>query len=248
MPKFSVLLAVYNNKDDILNAIKSIIEQTFTDWELIIIDDCSTDETYNVVNEFIQNHLEYNITLLHNNKNKGVYSSLNEGLLKAIGDIIARVDSDDTLHNEFLEIYNNIFDNNHKIISVQSYYLRNTVTKSKKHVGEVTIAYRREVINKIGYYDSVRFAADTEFVERIKKVYGKPRMYIIDKILYFAKKRDNSLTTSEETGLKSKAGIKRRKDYVTNYRRWYGTQNSNEIYMPYPLTNRLFSVPDKMIS
>lgn len=244
MPKFTVLLAVYNNKDDVLNAIRSIIDQTFTDWELIVIDDCSTDETYNIVDQFIQCHPEQNIVLLHNSKNKGVYSSLNEGLLKATGDIIARVDSDDTLHKQFLELYNNIFDNNSNVISVQSHYHRDNT--STKHVGEVTLSYRREVINKIGYYDSVRFAADTEFVERIKKVYGKSRMHLIDEILYFAKKRDNSLTTSEETGLKSKAGIKRRKDYVTSYRKWHSGNNKDEIFMPYPLASRLFPVPDKM--
>ena len=80
MVKVSVLLAVYNNKDDVLNAIQSIINQTHTDWELIIIDDCSMDGTNKIICDYISDK-KLDIKLIRNDKNCGVYVSLNNGLL-----------------------------------------------------------------------------------------------------------------------------------------------------------------------
>lgn len=53
MVKVSILLPVYNNKEDIISAIQSVINQTYTDWELIIVDDCSIDGTYELVKDFV---------------------------------------------------------------------------------------------------------------------------------------------------------------------------------------------------
>ena len=231
---FSVLLPVYNNKDDILNAIKSVIEQTINSWELIIIDDCSTDGTYETVLKFLKDNPNDKIILLRNTRNFGVYVSLNEGLMKSKGKYIARVDSDDTLRNNMLEENLKAFNRHNWCLVTRFKYIREG---SIGKFGEIAMTYNKKIIEKIGFYDSVRFSADTEFRIRIKKYY-KPT--VVNKVLYYAKKRDNSLTTSESTG-----NLKIRAHYAYNYRRWHA--NNKIIYMPYPLIKRPFAVDPVML-
>ena len=240
MVKVSILLAVYNNKDDILGAMQSIINQSYTDWELIIIDDCSTDGTSEILCDFLAN-TKSNIKLLKNDKNYGVYVSLNKGLLVASGDYICRIDSDDIVADDYLKINIDILDKMPQYISTIS-----KAERRKEHKrlsvfwGEITLFYRRSIINEIGYYDSVRFAADTEFLYRMIKKYGNDKIHRINKITYFAKYRENSLTTSPDTAIDSAI----RKDYMNRFRVWHAKKN---FYMPFPLTERKFIVNDKML-
>ena len=184
-PLFSILLPVYNNKDDILNAIISVINQTYTNWELIIINDASVDGTREVIRTFLADINKDNIMLLSNEKNEGAFVSLNIGLLMARGKYIARIDSDDTIDKTFLEEYANTFNKNPTYKIAQAKYKRDN---SNGMHGEITIVYDKSIIDEIGYYDSVRFAADTEFHMRIKKKYGDKNIIKIEQTLYYAKK------------------------------------------------------------
>jgi glycosyltransferase involved in cell wall biosynthesis len=231
MPLFSVLLPVYNNKEDVTNAINSVLNQTMDDWELIIINDHSTDGTTEIIQTFQSNP---KITIIQNPKNMGLFVSLNEGLSIAKGKYIARVDSDDTLEKNFLEEHSKAFTNNPDCLIVHSQYRRDG---GHGITGEITMIYNKEIINKVGYYDSVRFAADTEFHLRVRKYFSKD-IVKMDKVLYNAKKRDNSLTTSNETGLYGK-GSSIRSHYVGQFNRWH---RNTDLYMPYPLETRPFEV------
>ena len=123
-PKISVLLPVYNNKDDIINAIDSVINQTLDDWELIIIDDHSTDGTINVIFEYLQKipkkSTKCKIKIIRNHKNQGTYICLNTGLQYSSGKYICRIDSDDQWHLSLLEKQSKILDVNDQYIATQS--------------------------------------------------------------------------------------------------------------------------------
>lgn len=244
MVKVTVLLPVYNNKDDVLNAIQSVIDQIFTDWELIIIDDASTDGTWDTLNDFYnQTEHKSKIQLIRNEKNSGVYVSLNEGLLKANGEHIARVDSDDKLDKRMLSINVNILDKSPNFIVCQSYAQREN---DQKRYGEITMVYRKSIIQEIGYYDSVRFGADAEFFERVNRVYSCMKMTKHPEILYYAKRRQNSLTTSPKTGISAKSanGKLIRFEYSNKFKDWH--RKVSHPYMPYPLQERPFPVCDVM--
>ena len=91
MPKVSVVMPAYNAEKYIGEAIESILNQTYTDFEFIIINDGSTDRTKEII-------LEYDdprIVLLENEKNSGIVVTLNKGLDAAKGEYIARMDADD---------------------------------------------------------------------------------------------------------------------------------------------------------
>jgi glycosyltransferase involved in cell wall biosynthesis len=91
MPKISVIMPVYNGERYLKEALESILNQTFTDFELIIINDGSTDASEKTIKSFTDKRIVY----LDNGKNLGLAASFNAGIDAARGAYIARMDSDD---------------------------------------------------------------------------------------------------------------------------------------------------------
>ena len=89
-PELSVLLPVYNGASYLREAIESILGQTYTDFELIVIDDGSTDDSLSVVGEFADSGI-----LVFSQTNKGLAASLNRAIGLAKGRYVARQDQDD---------------------------------------------------------------------------------------------------------------------------------------------------------
>ena len=89
----SVILCAYNAEHYIADSIRSILAQTLENWELIIVDDCSTDSTYRIAQQLSDK--DPRIRLLHNEENAGAYLSANIGLKHAKGEFVARLDADD---------------------------------------------------------------------------------------------------------------------------------------------------------
>lgn len=94
MMEVSIIMGVYNCSETLAEAIDSILDQTFTDWELILCDDGSSDATFEVVQSYQHDHPE-KIILLRNETNMGLNYTLNRCLSKARGRFIARMDGDD---------------------------------------------------------------------------------------------------------------------------------------------------------
>ncbi len=92
--KISVIMGVYNCANTLPMAIESILAQTYSNWELIMCDDASTDNTYAVANQFRERYPE-RIILLKNEKNSKLAFSLNRCIEAASGRYIARMDADD---------------------------------------------------------------------------------------------------------------------------------------------------------
>lgn len=90
-PKVSVIMPAYNAEKFIEKTINSILNQTYTDFELLIIDDCSTDNTMDVVRRIKDNR----IRIINNKTNQGIAKSRNIGLANAKGEYIALMDNDD---------------------------------------------------------------------------------------------------------------------------------------------------------
>lgn len=97
-PLVSVVMSVYNGEKYLREAIESILNQTFKDFEFIIINDGSTDDTLKIINSYNDPRI-----VLISRKNKGLVASLNEGIEKARGKYIARMDADDRSMPQRLE-------------------------------------------------------------------------------------------------------------------------------------------------
>ena len=101
MATVSVIMSVYNEEATIAEAIESIIAQTYTDWELIIINDCSTDGSPEIVRRYARE--QNRIRIFENEHRLGLAASLNKGIKAARGKYIARMDGDDFSYRERLE-------------------------------------------------------------------------------------------------------------------------------------------------
>jgi len=112
MPEISVIMGVYNaNKNNMIDlSIRSIINQTYTDWELIICDDGSTDGTLEVLKKYEDE--DKRIQVIHNRKNHGLAYSLNRCLEICKGNYIARMDIDDYSVPERLAVQKLKLENN----------------------------------------------------------------------------------------------------------------------------------------
>ena len=101
-PKVSVIMGIYNCENTLAQAIDSILAQTYTNWELILCDDGSTDGTYALAQKYKDQYPDQ-IILLKNERNRKLSYTLNRCLEAATGELIARMDGDDISHKDRLE-------------------------------------------------------------------------------------------------------------------------------------------------
>lgn len=100
-PFFSIIIPLFNKENYIVDTLNSIKQQTFTNYEVIIVNDGSTDSSYEITKDFI-NENKINAKIF-NQENKGLASTRNKGINIAEGQIIALLDADDTWEKQYLE-------------------------------------------------------------------------------------------------------------------------------------------------
>ena len=236
-PLVSVIMTTYNVQDYVHRAIMSILNQTYKKLELIIVDDNSSDNTI----EIIKKINDPRIKLYRNTINSGTYFCKNYGITQSRGSFIAIQDSDDHSSPVRIEKQLNEFSNNPETQIVKCQYVR--VTPKGKILTEPKAAFqasmiRKEVFDTMGYYDTVRVAADDEFDCRAKIVFGRKKIRIIPELLYYNLMREDSLTSS------IKIGGEERIMYVENFSNWH-KENANakqNLVVEYPNVNRGFEV------
>ncbi|WP_413533398.1 glycosyltransferase family 2 protein [Empedobacter brevis] len=114
-PKISIIIPIYNSEKFLTKCINSIINQNFSDYELILVNDGSTDESQKICEEFTNS---YSFIKLINQVNKGVSSARNIGLNNAKGKYICFIDSDDTIQKNYFENYFEIINSSKKEIEL----------------------------------------------------------------------------------------------------------------------------------
>jgi len=127
VPKISIIVPVFNGRAFILDALNSILGQSFTDWECVLINDGSTDDSRELIENWIhQNSLAHKFELV-NTPNQGVSRSRNLGLEFANGEFVAFLDCDDTWERNKLELQHQILCSNPNAVGVvSSFYIVRT--------------------------------------------------------------------------------------------------------------------------
>lgn len=127
MKKISVIMGIYNNEDTLCEAIDSILAQTYIDWEMIMCDDGSSDNTYTLAQSYVEKYPDKFI-LIKNEKNLGLNKTLNRCLEIAKGEYIARMDGDDLSLPERFEKEVAVLDNcpEYAIVSTPMIYFDDT--------------------------------------------------------------------------------------------------------------------------
>lgn len=221
----SVIIPTYNRADTLKRSIESVLNQSYQDFEIIVVDDNSTDNTGRVVMEFADSRIRY----LKNDRKMGANGSRNVGIQNAKGDYIAFQDSDDAWRNDKLEKQMNMFQNREEFDIVYSRYLRhwlngeNELVPDRGHtsrmlqeelagtlaklnvIGTPTMVVKRKCFDEGGVFDlKVGRFQDWElnigFVQRYK--YG-----FIDEDLVDAYVLSDSITNRAKSSLESIAYI-----------------------------------------
>ncbi len=168
MKLISVIIPTYNRKNFLQIAVKSVLAQTYKNFELIIVDDGSTDETDKLIEKFNDSRIKYIYQ-----KNRGPAKARNTGIKLAKGDYIAFLDSDDRWKKEKLQIQFTEMENHpqYMLSHTEEIWYRNgkilnPKKKHKKNHGDIflqslklcaismsTVMVRKELFNKISLYD-----------------------------------------------------------------------------------------------
>ena len=185
--KVICIMPCYNNQDTIRGAIKSIIDQSHTNWELIIVDDASTDNSVKIITEYLS---DSRITLLKNKTNQGCYYSRNRGLFHVKDkewSFFTIHDSDDESHHDRFLIYINTFYSELVecllgIYNGKRWYNHNNKSTLKYEAAKSSVGtawYTKDTFNTLGYFYPSRFGSDSEYKEKLLKLavviekYGK---------------------------------------------------------------------------
>ncbi len=197
----SIILPALNSEKTIAKAIESIQAQSYPHWELLIVDDGSTDHTQKIVSNFISE--DSRIRLFYNNKNKGAAYARNVGLHYAAGDYITFHDADDVSHVERLEyqLGELLLCSKTKLVVPQYVRVNNkneilVLNGSRKRNYISGMMFRKQIIEKVGYFKPLKISEDSEFYERIIATYGKGARKILCKTLYYALFSPDSLLFS----------------------------------------------------
>lgn len=219
MPVVSIIVPMYNREQYIARCIQSVCSQTFPDWELILSDDGSTDDTLPLCGSFAQ--ADARIRVL-NNPHGGVSAARNTGLEAASGQYITFLDSDDFWEPDFLETAISLCKENHPDIFMAGFHCvkdgrvyascviqSEQICKRVKDLSQpefvhllsrnylasvLCMLFRREAIGNIRFPSDMNFGEDLAFVYDV--VMKNPNILAINKALYNYNNTDGSLATS----------------------------------------------------
>lgn len=190
----SVIMPAFNTDEYILNAIKSVLSQTYEKLELIIINDASTDGTRKILNSINDTRVK----IINLPTNSGAYYSRNIGVFLSKGEFVTTVDSDDIISPERIQKLVDLANKTPQIKLIETRFTR------FKRNGKLDFRlftqgvgngfFRKEVVNDLGYFLPVKGGGDSEYSHRIQSYYGKTSLHITNDFTYWAGIRDESLT------------------------------------------------------
>ena len=251
--KITVIIPVYNAGDQVRTAIDSILAQTWTNLEVLVVDDCSNDDTVEIVKSYLDK--DSRVKFFQTPKNSGPYVARNIALQHATGDFVTINDADDWSHPEKLARQAKHLLTNPKVMGNTSEQARATEEltfyrrgKPGQYIFSNMSSFmfrRKQVLDKLGNWDSVRFAADSEFILRIKRIFGaKSVVELPIGPLSFQRQSADSLTGNSVFGFPGYfMGV--RKEYRES--QIYHHQTAKDLYYNYPQDKRPFQAPNPML-
>ncbi|SDO07013.1 glycosyltransferase [Alkalicoccus daliensis] len=251
--KVSVIIPVYNAEKVLRTSLEAVLAQTWTNLEILAVDDCSTDSSREIINEYCSR--DPRVKLVKAASNGGAYAARNLALQEAEGEFVTVNDADDWAHPEkierqllhlleFPEVIGNI--------SQQTRMTEDLNVFRRNQPGHYVIPnlssllFRRApVVEELGCWDSVRFGADGEFNRRIKKVFGENALVNLETgPLSFQRQSADSLTASSAFGYPG-FFMGARKEYFETFTAYH--EHASSFKYEFPQRQRPFPVPEPML-
>ncbi|MFA6922779.1 MAG: glycosyltransferase [Bacteroidales bacterium] len=233
IPDITVLMPVYNCEKYIKESVESILNQTFVNFEFLIINDASTDNTRNIISSYNDKR----IILIDNNENIGLSKSLNKGIEIAKGKYIARMDADDIslptrLEKQFYFLNNNIeyclvaakiigineksketsmWDNDNNNITYRDIYY---FLPKANCIAHPTVLIRKEILIEYKYSEKPYFSQDWDLWLRL--ISDKKKIAKLDEVLLKYRVHNSSVSNFSENKNKGKKSIILRYNFLKN--------------------------------
>ena len=202
-PTVSIILPTYNRGNLLERAVESVLSQSFSQWELLIVDDGSSDNTFDIVNHFMNDfpNIRY---LKHSNRKLPL--SLNVGIAASAGEFISFLDSDDEYSKEYLSQRIKYFREHSKIdliyggvkIIGDPYVPDKNDPSRSVHLNECIIGGtffgRRKIFLELEGFKNLEYSEDSDFYERAEKKYFIRRVDLAEYIYY--RDTEGSITNS----------------------------------------------------
>lgn len=190
-PVVSIVMPTYNRAELLMKSIKSVQEQSYRDWELIVVDDGSTDRTAEMMKQLEEEDSRIRYHRIARIPNKGIATYLNIGIKAARGRYIARIDDDDRwCHKDKLKLQVEFLDENQDYVLVggggilvdekgnQMFkYLKNETDEEIRDyalysnpIAHTAVMFRKDVFERIGGYNDINHAEDMDLALRFGKV------------------------------------------------------------------------------
>ncbi len=236
MPRVSIVLPSYNGARYLDQSIKSIIAQDFQDWELIIVNDCSTDATADIAEKYAKK--DSRICVIHNVINQKLPASLNIGFQKAQGEYLTWTSDDNISKPNWLEVLvqyldanpdtdmvsanMDIIDENGRVFATFELQRRCMLTLSYKCNVGAAFMYRRSIAERVGEYDTETFCAeDYDYWCRIAL---NGRIDYISNNIYMYRTNPMSLSATQRPRVRQKTEFiqhKYRADFIRRFNLGY---------------------------
>lgn len=259
-PIVSVIMTSFNSEQWINRALQSLFKQTWTNLDILLVDDASTDRTLKVALEASRNDTRLRVFRME--ANAGTYTAKNEGMSVAKGAVITFMDSDDISQPDRIEKQLNLLRQKNLVATTCNFERRTgqdelVVNRGlAARQGLITLMFKRQVVDEIGWFDPVRTSADDEYFERIRHTYGRPAHANVADPLYIALHREASLSTSSKNAVllttddQNDDGLtSARRAYVCSYRLWYealAKESLRPFYPRHPDSTRPFPVESEI--
>ncbi|MGY1410429.1 glycosyltransferase family 2 protein [Luteimonas sp. A611] len=261
-PLISVIMTTYNTENYVEAAIRSILEQSWRNLELVVVDDSSSDSTRARV-EALQRK-DGRIKLYCFGENNGTYFCKNFGITKSSGSVVTFMDSDDISLPARIEKQFHALNRAGVAVSTCNHVRKNEEDGSTILINGVAerVAYisqmvKKSVIEEIGYFDTVRTSADDEFLRRVRITYGLEAQVNVKDVLYVALLRDGSLTSDPANAINFVQDRNAAQSFLSPQRRHYAAmcdkwhkhldERGLRPYMPFPVVRRPYPVFGRLL-
>lgn len=256
-PTVTVIMPVFNAQRTLEFAAKSILNQTWQSLELIIVDDCSDDDSWTIARQLA--HADSRVKVHRNPVNVGPYVSKNVALSIAQGKYITCHDADDWAHPQRIEKQVDVMCPDGRAVRASaSGFVRmsasgvfNGLTRigETSHDGALRLAhvscmFEGDFMRRyLGYWDTARFAADGEMLERVTQILGA-EFVELRQLAIFSLDAAGSLTNDPAHGVSKLNGLSSvRRSYRDNWRKWHAGLSLETAYLPFPQLQRRFEAP-----
>jgi len=214
-PEISVILCTYNRAKYLNDCIESVINQTYENWELVIVDDGSEDNSFEVIQPYIQkfNNIRY---LKHQNRKLGL--SKNAGIQASFGKYITFIDSDDTYNINHLESRWQYMQSHPEVdlieggffsdeeVFVADYFQAGKTINLRECVLGPTFFGKRKVFFELGGFNNIAYGEDTDFWERASKIFKTQKITEPQTYVYTRAETSITKTFVEKLSLSNEGG------------------------------------------